>query len=60
MGQILIAFVSAIKILYKNAKGIVRLSDFDIDFIGIVSEDLQGEILATYFCIVCLDYELQM
>ena len=42
--------------LYKNMKVTVRSSDGDTDFINIVSCVLQGDKLAPYLFIICLDY----
>ena len=45
--------------LYRNTKVKVRSSDGDIDYFDIVAGALQGEILAPYLFIICLDYVLR-
>ena len=42
--------------LYKNTKVKVRSSDGDTDYIYIVASVLQGDTLALYLFIICLDY----
>ena len=65
MEQILIAYglpketVAAIMILYRNTKLKVRSPDGDTDYFDIVAEVLQGDTLATYLFIICLDYVLR-
>ena len=55
MEQILPAYglhkvtVTAIMMLYKNTKAMIRLPDKDIDFFEIFTEALQGDALAPYF-----------
>ena len=62
MEQILLAYglpkdtVAAIMMLYKNTKVKVRSPDGDIDYFDIVAGELQGDILAPYLFIICLDY----
>ena len=62
MVQILLAYglpketVTAIMMLYKNMKVKVCSSDRDTDFFNIVSGVLQGDTLAPYLFIICLDY----
>ena len=46
-------------ILYRNTKVIVRSPDGDIDYFDIVAEVLQGDSLAPYLFIICLDYVLR-
>ena len=61
MKQILLACglpketITAIMMLYSNTKVKVRLSDGDIDFFDIVAGVLQGDTLAPYLFIICLD-----
>ena len=63
--QILLAYgipketVAAIMILYRNPKAKVRSSDGDTDYFNIVAGVLQGETLAQYLFIICLDYVLR-
>ena len=45
--------------LYKNSKVKVRSPDKDTDYIEIVAGVLQGDTLATYIFIICLDYALR-
>ena len=65
MQQILIAYgipqatVSAIMILYKNTKSMVRTPDGDTDFFDILAGVLQGDTLAPYLFVICLDYVLR-
>ena len=65
MEQILRAYglpketVAAITILYRNTKVKVRSSDGDTEFFDIVAEVLQGDTLAPYLFIICLDYVLR-
>ena len=64
MEQILLAYsipketVAAITILYRNTKVKVRSPDGDKNNFGIVAV-LQGETLALYLFIICLDYVLR-
>ena len=46
--------------LYKNTKVKVRSSDGDTDYFDIVAGVLQGDTLASYLFIICLDYVLRM
>ncbi len=61
MEQILLAYglpketVAAIMILYRNTKVKVRSPDGDTKYFGV----LQGDTLAEYLCIICLDYVLR-
>ena len=63
MGQILLAYsipketVAAITILYRNSK--VRSPDGDTEYFDIVAGALQGDTLAPYLFIICLDYVLR-
>ena len=70
MEQILLAYglakkkktrknVAAITILYKNTKVKVRSPDGDTEYFDIVAGVLQGDTLAPYHFIICLDYELR-
>ena len=62
MEQILLAYglpketVAAITILYRNTKVKVRSPDGDTDYFDIVARVLQGDTLAPYLFIICLDY----
>ena len=59
--QILLAYrllketVAAIMMLYKNMKVKVCLPDGDTDYFDIVAGVLQGDTLAPYLFIICLD-----
>ena len=65
MEQILLAYglteetVAAITILYRNTKVKVRSPDGDIEYFDIVAGVLQGDTLAPYLFIICLDYVLR-
>ena len=65
MEQILLAYglpketVVAITILYRNTKVKVRSPDGDTEYFDIVAGVLQGDTLAPYFFIICLDYVLR-
>ena len=65
MEQILLAHglaketVAAITILYKNTKVKVRSLDGDTEYFNIVAGVLQGDTLAPYLFIICLDYGLR-
>ena len=65
MEQILLACgiqketVAAIMILYKNTKVKVRSPDGDTGYFDIVAGELQGDTLASYLFIICLDYVLR-
>ena len=66
MEQILHAYslpketVTAIMMLYKNTKVKVHSPDGDTDYFDIVAGVLQGDTLAPYLFIICLDYVLKM
>ena len=66
MEQILLAYglsketITAIMRLYKNTKVNVHSLDGDTDFFDIVAGVLQGDTLAPYLFIICLDYILQI
>ena len=51
--------VAAITILYKNTKVKVRSPDGDTEYFDIVTGVLQGDTLALYLFIICLDYVLR-
>ena len=65
MEQILQAYgipketVAAITILYRNTKVKVRSPDGDTEYFDIVAGVLQGDTLAPYLFIICLDYVLR-
>ena len=65
MEQILLAFgvpkeiVAAIMMLYRNTKLKVHSPDRDTDYFDIVAGVLQGDTLAPYLFIICLDYVLR-
>ena len=65
MKQILLAYgipketVAAIMMLYRNTKVKVRSPDGDTDCFDIVAGVLQGDTLAVYLFIICLDYVLR-
>ena len=59
MEQILVAYGTAIMMLYRNMKVKVCLLDGDTDFFDIVAGVLQGDTFALYLFIICLDYILQ-
>ena len=65
MQKILLAYgipdetVSAIMMLYKNTKSLVRSPDGDTDFFEILAGVLQGDTLAPFLFIICLDYVLR-
>ena len=65
MEKILLAYgipqetVSAIMMLYKKAKALVRSPDGDTDFFQILAGVLQGDTLAPFLFIICLDYALR-
>ena len=46
-------------ILYRNTKVKVRSPDGDMEYFNIVAEVLQGDTLAPYLFIICLDYVLR-
>ena len=64
MEQILLAYgmlketVVAITILYRNTKVKVRSPDGDTGYFDFVAVVLQGDTLAPYFFIICLEYML--
>ena len=64
MEQILLAYslpqktVATIMMLYKNTKIKVCSPDGDTDYFDIVASVLQGDTLAPYLLIICLDYVL--
>ena len=65
MEQILLAYglpketIAAITILYRNTKVKVRSPDGDTEYFDIVAWVLQGDTLAPYLRIICLDYVLR-
>ena len=66
MEQILFAYgllketVTVIMMLYKNTKVKVLPPDGDMDYFDIVAGVLQGDKLAPYLFIICLDYVFRM
>ena len=52
--------VTAIMMLYKKVNVKVRSLDGDTDYLNIVAGVLQGDTLAPYLFIICLDYVLWM
>ena len=65
MAQILLAYglpketIAAIMILYRNTKVKVCSLDGDTEYFDIVAGVLQGDTLAPYLFIICLDYVLR-
>ena len=65
MEQILLAYglpketVAAIMILYRNTKVKIRSPDGDTEYFDIVAAVLQGDTLAPYLFIICLDYVIR-
>ena len=65
MEQILLSYglpketVAAIMMVYKNTKVKVCSPDGDIGYFNIVASVLQGDTLALYLFIICLDYVLR-
>ena len=65
MEQILLAYglrketVAAITIFYWNTEVKVGSPDGDTEYFGIVAGVLQGDTLATYLFIICIDYVLR-
>ena len=65
MEQILLAYalpketIAAIMMLYRNTKVKVRSPDRDTDYSDIIAGVLQGDTLAPYLFIICLDYVLR-
>ena len=65
MEQILLAYglfketVAAIRILYRNTNVKVRSPDVDTEYFDIVAVLLQGDTLAPYLFIICLNYVLR-
>ena len=65
MEQILLAYgipketVAAIIILYRNTKVKVQSPDGDTEYFDIVAGVLQGDTLAPYLFVICLDYALR-
>ena len=51
--------VAAIMILFRNIKVKVRFLDGDTNYFDIVAGILQGDTLAPYLFIICLDYALR-
>ena len=52
-------YFNLITILYRNTKVKVRSPDGDTEYIDIVAGVLQGDTLAPYLFIICLDYVLR-
>ena len=65
MEQILLAYslpketVASITIRYRNTKVKVRSPDGDTEYFNIAAGVLQGDTLAPYLFIICLDYVLR-
>ena len=65
MEQILLAYgipketITAITILYRNTKVKVHSPDGDTEYFDVVAGVLQGDTLAPYLFIICLDYMLR-
>ena len=65
MEQVLLAYslpketVAAITILYRNTKVKVRSPDGNTEYFNIAAGVLQGDTLASYLFIICLDYVLR-
>ena len=65
MEQILLAYglpketIDAIMMLYRNTKVKVRSPDGDTDYFNIIAGVLQGDTLAPYLFIICLDKVLR-
>ena len=51
--------VAAIMVLYKNTKSLVRSPDGDTKFFEILAGVLQGDTLAPFLFVICLDYVLR-
>ena len=51
--------VNAIMMLYKNTEAMVRSPDGDTEFFSITAGVLQGDTLAPYLFVICLDYILR-
>ena len=51
--------VAPIMMLHGNTKVKVHSPDGDTDYFDIVAGVLQGDTLAPYLCIICLDYLLR-
>ena len=66
MEEILLAYglpketVAAIAILYRNTKVKVCSPDGDTEYFDIVAGVVQGDTLASYLFIICLDYVLRI
>ena len=66
MEQILLGYslpketIKAIRILYRNTKVKARSPDGDTEYFDIVAGVLQGDTLAPYLFIICLDYVLSI
>ena len=65
MEQILLTYslpketIAAIMMLYRNTKVKIHSPDGDTDYFDIVAGVLQGDILAPYLFIICLDHVLR-
>ena len=66
MEKILLAYgipkeiVAAIMILYRNTKSMVRSPNGDTEFFDILAGVLQGDTLAPFLFVICLDYVLRI
>jgi exonuclease III len=52
--------VSAVMMLYRNSRSMVRSPDGDTEFFDIIAGVLQGDTLAPFLFILCLDYALRI
>ena len=66
MEKILLAYeipkeiVTAIMILYRNTKSMVRSPDGDTEFFDILAGVLQGDTLVPFLFLICLDFVLRI
>ena len=54
--RILKEIVTAIMILYRNTKSMVRSPDGDTEFFDILAGVLQGDTLSLFLFVICSDY----
>ena len=57
---ILKEIVTVIMILYRNTKSMTRSPDGDTEFFHILAGVLQGDTLAPFLFVICLDYVLRI